>query len=100
MAALRVISADSHMMEPADLWVGRLDRKFRDRAPRVVKNGGEAGFFFGGPGIYPVSVGGGVCRGLSGKELKEHMAKGYEAARPSGWDPVERIKDQDIDGVE
>jgi len=28
------------------------------------------------------------------------MAKGYEAARPSGWDPVERIKDQDIDGVE
>ena len=27
------------------------------------------------------------------------MGKGYEGARPSGWDPVERIKDQDLDGV-
>src|SRR6266571_558406 len=100
MAALRVISADSHMMEPADLWVGRLDRKFRDRAPRVVKNEGKPGYSFVAPGINPFPVAGGFARGLSGKELKEHMAKGYEAARPSGWDPVERIKDQDIDGVE
>ena len=100
MAALRVISADSHMMEPAELWVGRLDRKFRDRAPRVVKNEGKPGYAFVAPGINPFPVAGGFARGLSGKELKEHMAKGYEAARPSGWDPVERIKDQDIDGVE
>jgi predicted TIM-barrel fold metal-dependent hydrolase len=28
------------------------------------------------------------------------MKRGYEAARPSGWDPAERIKDQDVDGVE
>ncbi len=27
------------------------------------------------------------------------MNHGYEAARPSGWDPVERLKDQDLDGV-
>jgi predicted TIM-barrel fold metal-dependent hydrolase len=27
------------------------------------------------------------------------MKHGYEAARSSGWDPVERLKDQDIDGV-
>ncbi|TMA53346.1 MAG: amidohydrolase [Deltaproteobacteria bacterium] len=100
MAVLRVISADSHMMEPADLWVGRLDRKFRDRAPHVVKNEGKPGYAFVAPGINPFPVAGGFARGLSGKELKEHMAKGYEAARPSGWDPVERIKDQDIDGVE
>ncbi len=37
--------------------------------------------------------------GKSGKELREHLTKGYEACRPSGWDPVERIKDQDIDGI-
>ena len=30
----------------------------------------------------------------------KHLDRGYEAARPSGWDPVERIKDQEIDGVE
>jgi predicted TIM-barrel fold metal-dependent hydrolase len=32
--------------------------------------------------------------------LKEHQTKGYEAARPGGWDPMERLKDQDADGVE
>ncbi len=37
MAIQRVISADSHMTEPGDLWVKRLDRKYRDHAPRVIK---------------------------------------------------------------
>ena len=37
--------------------------------------------------------------GRSGEDLREHMNHGYEAARPSGWDPVERLKDQDLDGV-
>jgi len=40
---MRVISADSHMMEPADLWETRLDSKFRDRAPKVIKSESEDG---------------------------------------------------------
>ena len=100
MAELHVISADSHMMEPADLWAERLHEKFKDRAPRVVKNEGKPGYVFVAPGIRPFPVAGGFGIGKSGEELKEHLTKGYEAARPSGWDPVERIKDQDIDGVE
>lgn len=100
MPPLRVISADSHMMEPADLWVERLDKQYRDRAPHVIKNPKKPGYLFVAPGINPFPVAGGFARGLSGQELKEHMEKGYEAARPSGWDPVERIKDQDIDGVQ
>ena len=97
--ALRVISADSHMMEPADLWTERLDKKFRDRAPQVVKNEGKPGYSFLAPGINPFPVAGGFASGRSGEELKEHMQRGYEAARPSGWDPVERLKDQEVDGV-
>jgi predicted TIM-barrel fold metal-dependent hydrolase len=99
MAALRVISADSHMMEPAGLWTERLDQKFRDNAPRVVKNDNRPGYSFVAPGIRPFPVAGGFGIGKSGEELKEHLKKGYEAARPSGWDPVERVKDQDLDGV-
>jgi hypothetical protein len=38
MADIRFISADSHMTEPGDLWAERLDHKYRDNAPRVVKN--------------------------------------------------------------
>jgi len=104
MAANHVISADSHMMEPANLWVDRLDHKFQDRAPKVIKTEGKGGFVFVGPGLTPFPVAGGFAAGRSGEELKEFLgeanqAKGYESARPSGWDPVERIKDQDIDGV-
>ena len=98
-----VISADSHMMEPANLWVDRLDEKFRDKAPRVIKGEGKAGYIFVAPDLPPFPVAGGFAAGRSGEELKEFMKRGqqdgYITARPSGWDPVERIKDQEIDGV-
>jgi predicted TIM-barrel fold metal-dependent hydrolase len=104
MAAQHVISADSHMMEPADLWVERLDAKYKDTAPRVVKQEGKGGYVFVAPGVPSFPVAGGFAAGRSGDDLKEFMKKGQEegyiTARPSGWDPVERLKDQDIDGVE
>ena len=48
----------------------------------------------------PFAVGGAFSHGASGQELKEFATKTYESARPSGWDLAERIKDQEIDGVE
>ena len=36
MADYRVISSDSHVIEPADLWANRIGRKFKDRAPEIV----------------------------------------------------------------
>lgn len=29
------LSADGHVVEPADLWTTRMDKRFRDRAPRI-----------------------------------------------------------------
>jgi predicted TIM-barrel fold metal-dependent hydrolase len=95
---MRVLSADSHTVEPADLWTSRLDRKFRDRSPRVEQQGNAAVLV--APGMRPFRVGGITAMGKSGDDLKAHFNTGYEAARPSGWDPVERLKDQAIDGVE
>jgi hypothetical protein len=37
MAGYKLISADSHVSEPADLWVERVEEKYRDRAPRLVE---------------------------------------------------------------
>jgi predicted TIM-barrel fold metal-dependent hydrolase len=101
MANTKVVSADSHMTEPGDLWVERLDRKYRDNAPRVIKNDKPSGapYLFVGPGFHPLTVAGVFAAGRSGEALREHMKHGYEAARPSGWDPIERLKDQDLDGV-
>src|ERR1700738_4952333 len=32
-----VLSSDSHMFEPPDLWQTRIDAPFRDRAPRIER---------------------------------------------------------------
>jgi hypothetical protein len=49
MADFVFVSADSHMIEPPNLWTDRLDKKFRDAAPHVEEN--EKGSFFVAPGI-------------------------------------------------
>jgi hypothetical protein len=103
---LRIVSADSHMIEPADLWVDRIDHRFKERAPlkerapRAVTKADKPGAFFTAEGMQPFPIAGAAATGRSGEEYAKHMNTGYEAVRPSGWDPMERLKDQDIDGVE
>jgi predicted TIM-barrel fold metal-dependent hydrolase len=95
-----VISADSHVMEPADLWTRRLPRSLRHVAPQVIANEDRPGFSFHAPGLPPSTVSGAWAAGRGGEELKRHLEEaGYETARPSGWDPVARLADQDLDGV-
>jgi hypothetical protein len=53
---MRVLSADSHTVEPGDLWTSRLDRKFRDTAPHIEMRGSTALLF--ASGIRPFAVGG------------------------------------------
>ena len=98
--ALRIVSADSHMIEPANLWVERIDHRFKERAPRAVTNPDKPGAFFHAEGLRPFPVAAVAATGRDGEEYAKHMDTGYEAVRPSGWDPAERLKDQDIDGVE
>ena len=101
MAGHGVISADSHVTEPADLWEQRLDRRLRDRAPRVIENPGAGPrWLFAAEGATPFPLAGSFAAGRSGQALKEVFDQGYEAARPSGWDPVLRIEDQELDGVD
>jgi len=33
----KLISADSHIVEPPDLYTSRIDHRFRDRAPRMER---------------------------------------------------------------
>src|SRR5262245_7448901 len=37
--ASTLISSDSHIIEPADLWEQRIDHRFKDRAPCLVHEG-------------------------------------------------------------
>jgi len=103
MADSRLISADSHVNEPADLWLSRMDRAFRDRAPRIVDDvpGRPRGSYLVLEGLPPFHVTQGLGAGKKPEELTQFFEQTtYKDARRGGWDPAERLKDMDLDGVE
>ncbi len=51
-----VLSSDSHVFEPPDLWQTRIDRAFRDRAPRIERIDG---------GVYVVVEAGQILPGMA-----------------------------------
>lgn len=100
MLGYPVISADSHMVEPPEMWVERLDKKFRDRAPHTVRGfQGREGEFYVCENVTPVPVAGLFGAGVKPEDLPEHSKKGFESAPAAVRDPAARLKDQDIDGV-
>jgi len=96
----KVISADSHVFEPATLWEERLDKSLRDRAPRIVVNyGGQEGSFFVAEGITPYRISKIAALAIKPEDLPAFNNAGVRDLRRGGWDPVERLKDQDTDGL-
>jgi len=97
METWSIISADSHVFEPADLWETRLENKFRARAPEVIVDNGR--LFLTALGGIKAIVSPFSAVGKKGAALQEHMAGGFDTVRRGGWDPLVRLKDQDTDGV-
>lgn len=50
-----IISSDSHIIEPPDLWTTRIDKKFRDVAPHVERISGSDWWIYKGKRIGSVS---------------------------------------------
>jgi predicted TIM-barrel fold metal-dependent hydrolase len=96
----QVLSADSHVLEPPDLWTTRMQRKFRDRAPHLIHEyNGQTGDFLACEGLRtfnPTSLGN---AGIPPEEHEQFSRGGYAVCRPGSWDPVERLKDMDCDGI-
>ena len=57
-------------------------------------------WLFVAEGATPFPIAGGFAAGRSGEELAEFQDKGREAARPSGWDPVARLDEPGLDGID
>jgi predicted TIM-barrel fold metal-dependent hydrolase len=97
----RLLSADSHVMEPRDLWEKRIDAKWRDKAPRIEMLD-ESGDYIVIDGMRPRPLAfEGPMADLKAQGMEIPVPKGYryEQNRPGSWDPNERLKDQDLDGV-
>ena len=38
MAGYRIISSDDHVFEPKELWTSRVEPRYRNRAPHIVRH--------------------------------------------------------------
>ena len=97
---LQIISADSHVYEPPDLWTKRIDAEFREQAPHVVHMGDFDMWRMYGGGV-GISFGQGTQAGkrFSDPEAITLRAKAEELP-PGVYDPHRRVEDLALDGVD
>jgi predicted TIM-barrel fold metal-dependent hydrolase len=91
----RLVSADSHVNPPPDLWQRDVPARLRDRAPRVERTP-EGDVWVVDRKATPIT-------GLSfmgGRSYEDYEVRiAYEAMRPGSWDPAARLADMDQDGI-
>ena len=99
MAPAVILSSDSHVFEPPDLWTTRIDAAFRDRAPRMQRIDGadqiviEADQILSGIGL--ISNAGARFEApetISGQGRFEDVPRG-------GYEPEQHLRDMELDGV-
>jgi predicted TIM-barrel fold metal-dependent hydrolase len=92
-----IISVDDHLIEPADVFVGRVPQRFAERAPRVVTldDGRETWVYE--DNFYP-QVGLNAVAGRAKDEWSMEPAR-FDEMRRGCWDIEARVRDMDLDGV-
>jgi predicted TIM-barrel fold metal-dependent hydrolase len=94
-----ILSSDSHVFEPPDLWQTRIDGAFRDRAPRMQRiDGGdqivvEADQVLSGIGL--------ISNAGARFEAPETISGNarFEDVHRGGYDPEQHLADMRLDGV-
>jgi predicted TIM-barrel fold metal-dependent hydrolase len=95
----KLISADAHVLEPADLF-DRLPADLKDRAPKLLPYEGGSAWFIDGVDPVPLPA---TARTGSGYRLSNLTGVGpvaYDDVLPALRDPAERIKAQAADSVD
>lgn len=82
-----MVSADCHANEPADLWLSRMDARYRDRLPRVITDKDGVQWR--------------VSEGYRPDRLRIMAMEGEDAARnKAGATAKGRMADHDMDGID
>ena len=92
-----IISVDDHLVEPPDLFAGRVPAAYRDRAPRVVEEDGREYWLIDG-GL-ELNVGANAAAGRSPDAPLGGLSVRFDEIRRGTWDVHERVRDMDINGV-
>ena len=92
-----IISVDDHLVEPPDMFEGRLPSRLQEQAPRVVETvEGHEVWEFDGQLFYQVGLNAVV--GRKREDWKVEPTR-FDEMRPGCYDIDARIKDMDINGV-
>ena len=98
MAGYRLVSSDSHIIEPVDLWEKRIDSRFKDRAPRVVREGDYDQWYCDGASFG--AIGTNQQAGVRFEEPEKlNRAGSMDTAPLGGLDPDAHVMDLELDGV-
>jgi predicted TIM-barrel fold metal-dependent hydrolase len=94
----RMISADSHVMEPLDLWWNALGGKLGDRTPRVLNEyqGHKGDYFYTGYQGAPVST----LRDDDPETDAAIVEASERGLKACGYDPGIRVRFQEEAGIE
>jgi predicted TIM-barrel fold metal-dependent hydrolase len=98
--AAPVIDADSHVLEPADLWETYLEPEYRDRAIRIVESDGLEQLVMGDQVVLA-----GTLAGLGGVHVERTRLftgglKYADGCPPASYDPAARVELYDEWGVD
>jgi predicted TIM-barrel fold metal-dependent hydrolase len=93
-----IISADSHITEPPGTYIDRIDHKYKDKAPRLVRDEQKGDLFVIDGLNQPIPMGLVAAAGQKAEELRMFGAK-FEDLHRGGWDPQARMAEQERDGV-
>ena len=88
MPDYRVIDADGHFNEPAEIWIERLESKFHAGAPRYARDT---------QGRMRLVIGGEMKRAIP---MPEGTVPGPGGMRPGGYDSEIRLADMDREGID
>jgi predicted TIM-barrel fold metal-dependent hydrolase len=99
MTPALILSSDSHVFEPPDLWTTRIDAAFRDRAPRMQRMNGVDQLVVEDQ---QVIAGIGLISNAGARfEAPETISSQgrFEDVHRGGYDPAQHLKDMQLDGV-
>jgi predicted TIM-barrel fold metal-dependent hydrolase len=93
-----IISVDDHLIEPPSLWQDRLPAKMKSAGPKVVRTseGSDAWVCEGVKYELFSTI---AVAGRDRAEWSRGIPFRYDAIRPGAYDPAERVRDMEIDGV-
>jgi len=93
-----VISSDSHVVEPPNLWLERMDPKYGDRIPHLVKGVPYDQWYCDGLGVGAIGIF--SMAGLRFENPGDITSDGSYADVPAGgYDPHAHVADLDVDKV-